>query len=47
MKRGGRTVLAMAILIVTAVSVGACGKRGELELPEGRESEYPRTYPAR
>ena len=36
----------MAILIATAASVGACGKRGDLELPEGRKSEYPRTYPA-
>ena len=44
--RAVRGVVASVLLIAVAASLGACGKRGELELPEGRKAEYPRTYPA-
>jgi len=44
--RGLKTAAALAMLIAAAASVGACGKRGELEMPDGRKAEYPRTYPA-
>ncbi|MEE8515709.1 MAG: lipoprotein [Alphaproteobacteria bacterium] len=39
--------LAMALVAVFALSVvlGACGKKGSLDPPPGKKSEYPRTYP--
>lgn len=34
----------LAVLCLAALAASACGKRGDLEQPEG--SSYPRTYPA-
>ena len=44
--RGLKTAVALTMLIAAVAVVGACGKRGELEMPDGRKAEYPRTYPA-
>ena len=39
--------LAMALVAVLALSivVGACGKKGSLDPPPGKSSEFPRKYP--
>ncbi len=34
------------IAIAAALALGACGKKGDLVQPEGREATYPRLYPA-
>ena len=47
---GSRRLAATAALLALLLLAGpiACGKRGALEAPEGREAEflYPGTYPA-
>ena len=40
-KRAAMILCALAL----AISVGGCGKKGDLESPDGKKSEYPRTYP--
>lgn len=39
--------LAMALVVVFALSavLGACGKKGSLDPPPGKKSDFPRTYP--
>ncbi len=39
--------LAIALVAVFALSavLGACGKKGSLEPPPGKKSDYPRKYP--
>lgn len=44
MSRAGRTAVAATLATAVAVATGACGKRGDLEAPEG--TVYPRAYPA-
>ncbi|MFN4090845.1 MAG: hypothetical protein ACK4QW_17630 [Alphaproteobacteria bacterium] len=38
---------ALAVLLAVGLALGACGKRGNLEPPDGRKPDYPRTYPSR
>jgi predicted small lipoprotein YifL len=37
----------VALVLATALGAGlsGCGKKGDLEPPEGRPSTYPRQYP--
>ncbi len=44
-RRGRRFAVFLAIGLLTIVA--ACGKRGDLEPPEGQKQTYPRTYPSR
>ena len=39
--------LAMALVAVFVLGavLGACGKKGSLDPPPGKKSEFPRTYP--
>ncbi len=39
--------LAIALVAVLALSVvlGACGKKGSLDPPPGKKSDFPRSYP--
>lgn len=39
-----RLILAVCILLATAVGVAACGKKGPPEAPG--QDQYPRKYPA-
>lgn len=38
-----RKWIALALILAVAASVGACGRKGKPETPEG--SRFPRTYP--
>jgi predicted small lipoprotein YifL len=35
----------MALLLVAAVAVAACGKKGDPVLPNGQKDDYPQSYP--
>jgi len=39
-----RALLAFAI-VGLALSLGACGKKGDPVLPDGAKDQYPHTYP--
>lgn len=39
-----RTVMLVCALGL-ALPLAGCGKKGDLEPPPGKKSEYPRTYP--
>ena len=39
------SVTRRALLALLAVSVAACGRKGEPEPPPGRPSTFPREYP--
>lgn len=34
-----------AVLLLAALAVAGCGKKADLELPEGTVDRFPRTYP--
>ena len=36
---------ALALLILIAIPLAACGKKGPLEPPAGVPNTYPQTYP--
>ncbi len=38
---------AIALLLILAVSLAACGKKGSPEAAEGEKVTYPRSYPTR
>ena len=38
-------ILMMLLICALAVPLSACGKKGELEPPPGKKSEFPRQYP--
>jgi hypothetical protein len=40
-----RTLLSLSIAAVLALTVSACGKRGDPEPPDGEADRYPRQYP--
>jgi len=40
-------VLLLTLLLVSALALAACGKKGEPEAPDKGQSSYPRTYPSR
>ncbi len=40
-----RTLLILLAVLMLAAPLGACGKKGKLEPPEG--SEYDKVYPTR
>jgi predicted small lipoprotein YifL len=35
----------IAILLVAAVALAACGKKGDPVLPDGKKDDFPHTYP--
>jgi predicted small lipoprotein YifL len=37
--------LFVLVTIVAALALPGCGKKGELEPPNGKEDEFPRQYP--
>jgi predicted small lipoprotein YifL len=37
----------LIIAMMLAIGLGACGKKGPPEPPEGEPVTYPRTYPTR
>jgi len=43
----GRLFMMMFVLTVIAFAVTACGKKGDLEHPDGTQPTYPRTYPTK
>ncbi len=43
----GRLVIMLLVLTVLAFAVTACGKKGDLEQPDGTKATYPRTYPTK
>ncbi len=43
-RRRLRPVLALTLLLA-ALGMSACGKKGPPELPEGQHDQYPRQYP--
>jgi predicted small lipoprotein YifL len=42
-----RLVLALLAMLALAAPLAACGKKGDLEPPPGKKTDYPRDYPAR
>ncbi len=40
-----RRILMALMALALAASVSACGKKGDLEPPPGKKSEYPKVYP--
>ena len=38
-------LLILLLVCAMAAPLGACGKKGDLEPPPGKESEFPRQYP--
>ncbi len=45
---GGAGKIAAALLLVLALALGGCGRKGDLRPPEGQEEAYPGrgVYPA-
>lgn len=39
--------LLLTLLLLGALALAACGKKGEPEAPDKNQSVYPRTYPSR
>lgn len=39
--------LAVVLAAVLALALSACGRKGDLEQPDGAKPTYPRTYPSR
>ncbi len=42
-----RIVTLLVIISFLALPLGACGKKGSLEPPPGKQTEFPRQYPRR
>jgi predicted small lipoprotein YifL len=40
-----RYFMVLAAALVLALNLSGCGKKGDLEPPPGKKSEYPRPYP--
>jgi predicted small lipoprotein YifL len=40
-----RRLFSLLLICALAAPLAACGKRGALEPPEGKKTEYPRQYP--
>ncbi len=34
------------LLLMSALALAACGKKGDLDPPDNKRSTFPRTYPA-
>lgn len=45
MTRHLQTLLVVAMLALSGATLGACGKKGPPELPEGQTDQFPRQYP--
>ncbi len=40
-----RLILVIFLALAVAAPIGACGKKGDPELPEGKSDDHPRKYP--
>jgi len=40
-----RALAALALALLLAAPLAACGKKGDLDAPEDKPSTWPRTYP--
>ncbi len=40
-----RRIILVMLALALAAGISACGKKGDLEPPPGKKSEFPRTYP--
>ena len=43
----GRRIGAALLAVALALALAGCGKKGELEQPDGAKPTYPKTYPTR
>lgn len=39
--------LIILLLVLALPTLSACGKKGTLEFPDGKKTDYPRKYPTR
>ena len=46
MSRFCRLAAILALLVLAALPLAACGKKGQPNPPSGEKNTYPRTYPA-
>jgi predicted small lipoprotein YifL len=44
-RRALHAFTALALALVVATALVACGKKGDPTLPKGQKDDYPRTYP--
>lgn len=50
MNRSSNVVRIVTLLVIAcflALPLGACGKKGSLDPPPGKKTEFPRQYPRR
>ena len=40
-----RRLMVLVVAAALAVALAGCGKKGALDPPPGKETEYPRSYP--
>lgn len=40
-----RYLILFLLVVALAAPLGACGKKGALDPPDGKQSEFPRQYP--
>jgi len=40
-----RRLIALLLVAALGAAVAGCGKKGKLEAPPGKKSEFPRQYP--
>jgi predicted small lipoprotein YifL len=40
-----RACVSLALIVTLALTLAACGKRGDPEPPDGKADEFPRQYP--
>ncbi len=40
-----QAILSLVLAFCLAITLNACGKKGSLEPPPGKKSDYPRQYP--
>ena len=44
--RAVRLIVAILMTFAVASMTTACGRKGDLELPEGKKDDYPKKYPS-
>jgi predicted small lipoprotein YifL len=45
MDRSLNRIAALLCVLALAAGTAACGKKGDLEPPDGKKSEFPKQYP--
>lgn len=41
-----RLIVATLMTFAVATTISACGRKGDLELPQGKKDDYPKSYPS-